>query len=168
MKVEKVMRTDLISGLVVSVVGIAGFVEALRMPRFEARNADPFTVPGLTPGIVCLVIAVLGVMLVLRALAGRGSSEPLPIGVWPEGSVKRTLFTIATVAVYGGALFGRIPFLAATALFVFVFTVGAEWLNPQRRMGLPVLAGWALALSLVAAFVIHYVFTAVFHIRLPG
>ncbi len=168
MKVEKVMRTDLISGLVVSVVGTAGFVEALRMPRFEARNADPFTVPGLTPDIVCLVIAVLGVMLVLRALAGRGSAEPLPIGVWPEGSVKRTLFTIATVAVYGGALFGRIPFLAATALFVFVFTVGAEWLNPQRRMGLPVLAGWALALSLVAAFVIHYVFTAVFHIRLPG
>lgn len=168
MKVEKVMRTDLISGLVVSVIGTAGFVEALRMPRFEARNADPFTVPGLTPGIVCLVIAVLGVMLVLRALAGRGSAEPLPIGVWPEGSVKRTLFTIATVAVYGGALFGRIPFLAATALFVFVFTVGAEWLNPQRRMGLPVLAGWALALSLVAAFVIHYVFTAVFHIRLPG
>jgi hypothetical protein len=168
MKVEKVMRTDLISGLVVSVVGTAGFVEALRMPRFEARNADPFTVPGLTPGIVCLVIAVLGVMLVLRALAGRGSAEPLPIGVWPEGSVKRTLFTIATVAVYGGALFGRIPFLAATALFVFVFTVGAEWLNPQRRMGLPALSAWALALSLVAAFVIHYVFTAVFHIRLPG
>lgn len=168
MKTDKLVRTDLISGLVVSVVGTAGFVEALRMPRFEARNADPFTVPGLTPGIVSLVIAVLGLMLVLRALAGRGSSEPLPIGVWPEGSVKRTLFTVATVVIYGGALFGRIPFMAATALFIFVFTVGAEWLNPQRRMGLPALSAWAVALALVAAFAIHYVFTAVFHIRLPG
>lgn len=168
MKVEKVVRTDLISGLVVSVIGVAGFVEALRMPRFETRNADPFTVPGLTPGIVSLVIAVLGLMLVLRALAGRGSSEPLPIGIWPEGSIKRTLFTIVTVVIYGGALFGRIPFTAATALFIFVFTVGAEWLNPQRRMGLPALSAWALALALVAAFAIHYVFTVVFHIRLPG
>ena len=162
------LMTDLIGGIVVTIVGVAGFVESWRMPRFENRNADPFTVPGLTPGMICSVLAVLGVALVLRALAGRGGATALPILSWPGGSAQRIGFTLATVALYGFVLFGNVPFIVATTIFVFIFTVGAELLNPERKLGLVPLGLGALVLALATAFVIRFIFVEVFLVRLPG
>jgi hypothetical protein len=160
--------TDALGGLVVTAIGIAGLVESLRMPRFENRNADPFTVPGLTPGMVCTVLAVLGIVLIIRAMAGRGGVTPLPILNWPSGSATRMLFTLITVAIYGFLLFGRMPFLLATTLFIFVFTVGAELLNRERKLTIMPLCAGALALALASSFVIRFVFVEIFLVRLPG
>lgn len=160
--------TDVFGGLVVTVIGVAGFVESWRMPRFAERGADPFTVPGLTPGLLSAVLAVLGVALVLRALAGRGGAGELPILSWPGGSAQRMAFTLASVFLYGFVLFGNVPFLLATAVFVFIFTVGAELLNPERKLALaPLLAG-ALVLGVATAFVIRFIFVDIFLVRLPG
>lgn len=159
---------DLIGGLVVTALGIGGLAESLRMPRFAERGADPFTVPGLTPGLVCVVLTVLGVALVLRALAGRGGEAPLPIVSWPAGSAARMIFTLVTVAIYGFILFGRIDFILATTLFIFVFTVGAELLNPKRKLGIVPLSIGAAVLALAGAFVIRFLFVEIFLVRLPG
>lgn len=161
-------RTDFFAGIIVSIFGIAAFVEALRMPTFAERNVDPFTVPGLTPAIISAVIGVLGVMLVLRSMIVNGPSRTLPLEDWPEGSVNRTAFTILTVLFYGFGLFGQVPFFIATALFVFVFTMGAELMHPARKLGILPLCIVSLALALFSAFVIEYVFTDLFLVRLPG
>lgn len=160
--------TDVFGGLVVTIIGVAGLVESLRMPRFENRNADPFTVPGLTPGMVCMVLSVLGVALIIRAMLGRSGTAPLPILNWPAGSASRMLFTLVTVVLYGFVLFGNVHFVVATSIFVFVFTVGAELLNPQRKLSMLHLALGALVLSLASAFIIRFVFVEVFLVRLPG
>lgn len=162
------LMTDLIGGIVVTILGVAGFVESWRMPRFENRNADPFTVPGLTPGVLSAVLAVLGIALVLRALAGRGGATELPILSWPGGSAQRMAFTLAMVALYGFVLFGNVPFILATSIFVFAFTVGAELLNPERKLGLVPLTLGALVLGVATAFVIRFVFVQIFLVRLPG
>lgn len=160
--------TDLIGGLIVTIIGVAGTVESGRMPRFENRSADPFTVPGLTPGLLSLVLAGLGVVLILRALMGRGGASELPILTWPVGSAQRMGFTLASVALYGFVLFGNMPFIIATATFVFLFTVGAELLNPDRKLALVPLGLSALVLGIATAFVIRFIFVEVFLVRLPG
>ncbi|TKT78331.1 tripartite tricarboxylate transporter TctB family protein [Aquamicrobium sp. LC103] len=160
--------TDMIGGLVFTIIGVAGLIESLRMPRFENRNADPFTVPGLTPGLLSTVLAVLGVALIARAMAGRGGATPLPILNWSAGSATRMIFTLVTVMTYGFVLFGNVPFIIATTLFVFIFTIGAELLNPQRKLSLPKLCIGALVLGLCSAFVVRFVFVQIFLVRLPG
>jgi hypothetical protein len=161
-------RTDLAAGAVVTIIGLAAAYEAWNMPRFEARNADPLTVPGITPGILSLVLTGLGIALILRSLAARGDALSLPITHWPAGSARRSAFTVAAVLIYGLALFGRFPFVPATALFIFVFTVGTELLNAERRLSLPVLLAGAAGLALLGAFSIYYAFTTLFLVRLPG
>lgn len=168
MKHTRPVITDVFGGLVVTIIGVAGLVKSLRMPRFENRNADPFTVPGLTSGMLCLVLSVLGVALIIRAMRGRSGAAPLPILNWPAGSASRMIFTLVTVVIYGFVLFGKVPFIVATALFVFVFTVGAELLNPQRKLSLPKLCIGALVLSLASAVIIRFVFVELFLVRLPG
>lgn len=160
-------RTDLFAGLVVTSLGIAAFAGALAMPRFAERNGDPLTAPGITPGIVSGVIAVLGIVLLLRAMAGRGPRD-LPVQTWPPGSARRTLFTIAATLAYGGAMFGQMPFIPATAIFVFVFTLGAELLGTERNRSVVALCLWAALLAGVSAFAIQYLFTDMFLVRLPG
>ncbi len=160
--------TDAIGGLVVTAIGVAGLVESLRMPRFENRNADPFTVPGLTPGLLCAVLTLLGVALIVRAMANRGEPISLPILNWPVGSAARMVFTLLSVIAYGFFLFGNVPFIIATTLFVFVFTVGAELLNRDRKLGFFSLLLGAFLLALAASFFIRFIFVEVFLVRLPG
>lgn len=160
-------RTDLFAGLVVTSLGLAALAGAVAMPRFAERNGDPLTAPGITPGIVSGVIAVLGLLLLLRAMLGRGPRE-LPVQSWPTGAARRTAFTIATTLAYGGAMFGKLPFLPATAVFVFVFTFGAEVMRPDRSRSTVSLALWAAVLAGVSAFAIQFLFTDLFLVRLPG
>lgn len=163
-------RTDFLSGLVVAALGAAGLVEALRMPRFEARGADPFTVPGLTPGLLSAVLCVLGIVLLLRGISGRNLTEGAQPSItqWTRASAIRTLFTIVMVLVYGTLLFGRMPFFYATALFVFVFTVGAELIDTERRLPAWKLLIGGCLLAGGAAYAIDFVFTDLFLVRLPG
>lgn len=167
---RKIVRVDLVAGLVVTVLGFGAFFEALRMPRFENRNADPLTLPGITPGMIGIVLGVLGLMLTLRAVMGlkpAAGGEP-SINNWPPGSLRRTLLTILMVGIYGFALFGRIDFLPATILFIFVFTVVAEVLNKDRRVSMAKVVVGSLLLAVVVAFTVRFVFVDIFMIRLPG
>lgn len=170
MSMRTINRTDFISGIVVAVMGAAGLVASLRMPRFEARGADPFTVPGLTPGLLSAVLCVLGVVLLLRGMSGRVLAEGArpSIAEWTRASAARTIFTIVMVLLYGTLLFGHMPFILATGLFIFVFTVGAELIDTERSLPIWKLVIGGLVLAGVAAFAIDFVFTDLFLVRLPG
>ncbi|WP_048648843.1 tripartite tricarboxylate transporter TctB family protein [Nitratireductor soli] len=170
MAARRINRTDFLAGLAVTIAGAAALVEALRMPRFETRGADPFTVPGLTPGLLSAVLCVLGAVLLLRGLSGHMVAEGARPSItrWDRASAIRSIFTVVSVLVYGVLLFGRMPFMLATALFVFAFTIGAELINAERRLSTPMLVIGALVLAVVAAFAINFVFTDLFLVRLPG
>lgn len=170
MATRTINRVDLIGGLTFTSLGLAAFIESWRMPRFVERKIDPFTVPGLTPGILSAVIAVLGFALIMRALLGSKSATEvgLPITTWVEGSATRTIFTLTMVAIYGFLLFGNFPFFPVTALFIFAFIMGSEYINPTRVFSLAKTALIAAAVSLFFGYGIFYLFTSVFLVRLPG
>lgn len=161
-------RADTLIGVIVSVVGAAILVGALAMPRFEHRSADPLTVPGITPGMLGAIILVLGALLVIRGIRRAGTEDPLGITAWSSGAVRRTLFTLSALLIYGFGLFGNLPFVLATALFVFTFTVGVELMRKNRTAKLATTLIGAAALAITSSFVIWLVFSKIFLIQLPG
>lgn len=161
-------RADTLIGTIVCVLGAAVLAGAIAMPRFEHRSADPLTVPGITPGLLGTIILVLGVILTLRGARRTGTEPPLGITSWSPGAVRRTLFTLAALLVYGFALFGNLPFIPATALFVFCFTVGVEMMRPDRTRSLAATLLGAAVLALLSSLIIWLVFSKIFLVQLPG
>lgn len=168
MDTRPVARVDLFAGLFTTLLGIAGLVESLRMPRFAERGVDPSTVPGVTPGLISAALILFGVALTLRALGGGSPGSGVSIHSWTRASAFRTALTVGLAGIYGGFLFGNLPFVPVTAAFVFAFVFLLELRNPDRNLPLPALAGGALALALAAAFGIQLVFEEIFLVRLPG
>lgn len=163
---RSIQRTDFISALVVITIGGSAFAQSLRMPRFEERGVDPYTIPGLTPALVSAVIGILGLVLLLRAMRGI-AGDPGTITEWSRVSLLRTALTVVLALGYGILLFGHAPFVPVTAGFIFLFTLLSELMSPQRTLSVPIVAAGALALALVMAFGIHFVFTEIFLVTFP-
>lgn len=159
------VRADLVAGLVFVVLGLGTLVLSLDMPRFSERNINPFTVPGLVPGALGLIIAALGALLAIRSLRAGGlisrpATEPISRDV-----ARQVGLTLVLTLGYAGGLVGRLPFWLATFLFVLAFVVLFEWRkNHQTSVRRLAMAG-LYAVILSAA--VTYVFQEVFLVRLP-
>ena len=165
---SSIRRIDAFAGLFTVALGAATLVESLRMPRFEERGVDPYTTPGVTPGLIATALIVFGLVLALRALQGGGTGVGISIHRWTSDAVVRIGLTLALALTYGLLLFGNVPFIPATIAFVFAFTLALELVNEDRQISLPVLLGGAAVLALAADFGIDFVFREVFLVRLPG
>jgi hypothetical protein len=161
-------RADFVTGLVLVALGLAVVVESLRMPRFEALQINPYTVPGLVPGVLGLVILILGGVLAARAARAGGWRLGGGSAWWRrEGGVGRLVPSLALCLGYAALLVGRLPFWLATWLFVSSFITLFEWPLAGSRRERGVRLAFALAFGLVVAVVVAYVFERVFLVRLP-
>ncbi len=164
------IKADFVTGLVLIALGAAALALSLRMPRFEELNIEPYTAPGLVPGVLGAIILLLGGILCLCAAraggwrlgAGRGRS------VWlADTGVRRLLLAILLTLTYAAGLVGRLPFWLATWLFVTAFVGLFEWplatssADRRRRLAVALIYG-----ALVAAAVTQ-IFERVFLVRLP-
>lgn len=160
-------RVDAVAGAAVAALGLAALIGSIRMPRFEERGASILQAPGLTPGMLGLGLAILGLVLMLRGLSGRSSPRgTVKILDWDRPAAARTALTLALVAAYGLVLFGRAPFIPATAGFVFAFTLGAEWLAHGRPS--PRTIAGAAALGLISSWAVQTLFEDLFLVQIPG
>lgn len=171
MQARPLARADLITGLVLVAFGVAVLAESYGMPRLEERNIDPWTAPGLVPGMLGIIIALLGAVLTLRSfLAGALRPRvPLPADDAAEARASRArLLLCATLCLaYALLLVGRAPFWLATGLFVFAFIAVFEWrrgddIRPRARK--LTVAG---VLAVAAMLAIPYLFERLFLVRLP-
>lgn len=73
-------RSDLGSSVVLILFGAAVAFESWRMPRFERIGGTIYSAPGLVPGILGLVIVLLGGIMLVRYLASRKpASAPVTV-----------------------------------------------------------------------------------------
>ena len=181
-------RSDLIIGIVLALFGAVVVRESLVMPRYASIGADPVTAPGLVPGLLGGIIALLGLIMVvraavgLRAVAAPASAAP-SVPTAAEGAVdhappayvvesphagrNRLATMLVAGLIFAGLAVGRLPFWLATFLFVFV----AVALLELQRYG----AGRSLWQRMVIALVIAggtawgvvYVFESIFLVQLP-
>lgn len=157
---------DLVWSLVWIAFGAVIVYGSWTMDRLEKMNINPYTAPGLVPGLLGAGILLMGAMLLVRAVraggfkarqTADGAADPARLGL-----------AVLLCLGYGAGLVGRgMPFWAATFLFVFVSVALFQW--PERRArgepgrGLAVAAACALGTALGVTLV----FQELFLVRLP-
>ncbi len=152
--------TDRKFGLFWVLLGVAITAESWRMDRLEQQHINPWTVPGLVPGLLGLVIAIFGLVLLVRRPVA--AEAPPPAEPW------RVAAAIAMTLAFGAGVVGSgVPFWLAAAGFVFGAIMVFEW--PERRAA-GTLARGALQAALIAAgaaAAVTLIFQELFLVRLP-
>jgi hypothetical protein len=158
------VKADVVTGLIFVALGVATVVESLRMPAFVELHAEPYTAPGMVPGLLGAALALLGTVLSTRAVAtlpraqdGDGADHD-----WP-----RIGAAFALCMGYAGILVSRIPFELATFLFILAFILTFELWDERLRARWLRQATIAVAIAASISFGISYVFREIFLIRLP-
>ena len=161
---------ELLDGLGWMTLGITITIASVLMDRLEKQDINPYTIPGLLPGLLGIVMTLLGLLLVLRSW-GRGGRLGFPAaGAQDHTSGKRIALVVGLCATFAVVLVGHgLPFWTAGALFVTVAILCLQ--HPQR-----IAAGEKLTLRKVlttatiglgAGLMITLVFQELFLVRLP-
>jgi putative tricarboxylic transport membrane protein len=160
-------KADFVTGLVLVALGIATVVASLEMPRFEERHVNPYTAPGLVPGMLGAVILALGAVLAVRA-ARAGGWRPAPAaGSFREPGVHRLVLAVVLCLVYAAGLVGTLPFWLATFVFVTAFVILFEWPLARGRSDRRRRLAFAPLLGALTAAAVTLLFQHVFLVRLP-
>ena len=164
-------RADLVTGLAFVALGLAILVESLRMPRFEHLNVNPYSVPGLVPGLLGAIILLLGGALALRAARAGGGQRGTGGGgiraAFADIGTRRVALSVLLTVGYAGGLVGRVPFWLATGLFVFGYTALFEWQGAQTARQRWTNLAVAAVLAVTTSAAVSWVFRYVFLVRLP-
>jgi hypothetical protein len=163
-------RADFFFGLFWIVFGGAIAYGSWTMDRLEYLHINPYTAPGLVPGILGAFIALFGAIMMWRAwragaLEAAAPGEPI---VAPEGW-RRIALTLSLCVGFSVGLVGHgPPFWLSAAIFVFLHVFLFEY--PDRRAGgESAVRGLlvAAAVGVGAAFAITMIFQELFLVRLP-
>lgn len=159
-------RGDVFGGIAWLCFGAAVLIASLRMDRLEAQGVNPYTVPGLVPGLLGLGIIFFGSLMLLRALRHGGLSAPAAPA--HPGHWGRIATVIALCVVYAVGLVGHgLPFWLASALFVSAAILALRYREWKDEGRLPRGALQACTIGLVAGVAIAFVFEQFFLVRLP-
>ena len=171
MKPETMTKADLITGLVLIVFSLTLIEESWRMPRLEHLGVEPVSAPGVVPGLLGIVLLILGVVLTARSLKRGGhrlglSREGVLQTVTEAGNL-RLILTLVLCVGYAGFMIGNLPYWLATGIFTFLFVSLFEWrrdAEPRKRVrGLII----AAVIAVAVAWIVTWVFANVFLVTLP-
>ena len=181
MSTRPAQRVDVWFGLFWTLIGVVITIESWRMDRLEQQHINPYTVPGLVPGMLGVVLAIFGCVLLARGWRGAAPAENpleeelLGLDETPaeeDGQGKAEPWRVALALVlclsFGAGLVGSgLPFWFAA--FAFLFTAILAFECPERAAEGTIARG-ALRAAIVAACAaaaISFVFQEVFLVRLP-
>jgi putative tricarboxylic transport membrane protein len=165
------LRSDFLSALCWMGLGIAILIGSVTMDRLEDQDINPYTIPGLLPGLLGIAMTILGTLLAARswrprllaaAVAGDASNH--------RAERRRLALVLGLCLTFGVVLVGHgLPFWFAAAIFVTVAILSLQ--AKQRRS-----SGQKLSLRMVvtaaaigvgAGLAITSVFQELFLVRLP-
>lgn len=160
------VRADIITSVILMVLGAATVEESWRMPRYTDVGGSVWSAPGVVPGLLGVALALMAFILFVRSVSARKAGavvdEDAQVGGW-----KRVAVATGLCIVYGALLVGHLPFWLATFAFVFVFIVVFELVQADARMHWLRHVILALFIAAVTAAAVSYVFQSVFFVRLP-
>ena len=173
---EPSARADLVAAALWISFGAAVATGAWRMDRLERLNINPYEAPGLVPGLLGVLIVLLGLALAVRAWrqGALAPSAAADLGAAPSahgrrGAWRHMAAVFALTLVYALLLIGTgLPFWLATFVFVTVF-VGLLDRERQVTLGRSVAGQWLRAGVYGAAWsaIVTLSFQHIFLVRLP-
>jgi hypothetical protein len=164
-------RTDLAGAIGWTALGVAVLVGSLTMDRLESQNINPYTVPGLLPGLLGIAMILLGAVLAVRSFE-RGAlrmAKP-PASALQREERKRVGVVTGLCIGYGVVLIGHgLPFWLASSLYVFASILVMQRMSqdPSERAITPRLLLKAFVIAVAASVVTQLVFQDLFLVRLP-
>ncbi len=165
-----VAASELRGGLAWMAFGIAVLALSWRMDRLEAQHINPYTVPGLLPGLLGVVMILLGVLLALRSwrrggrlVRGAAVRDERRGGAAARPRRRPDRRLHRRPARPRPAVLGRRDDLRDG---VDPAAAGAAARRRRRRLTLRE-AAFALAVGLASGWVITWVFQDAFLVRLP-
>ena len=155
---------DRVTAIALAALGLSMSIGGYRMDRLEIRGVHPASIPGLVPMILGVLLVVCALLLwrdAPRNEQTRGAS------ILTDGSWTRLGLTAATCLAYALVLIGWLPFLWATALFVFAFAAIFSWPAEADRRGQAEALAGAASLAIATGWGTALLFSEVFLVRLP-
>ncbi len=165
----KMARADFGTALALIALAVGALVESLAMPRYEDLSVNPYTVPGIVPGLLSAGLLALATILLVRSIVrggwrlGAGGARR-----WLTGAAARRLsLSLVLTLGYAAGLVGRLPFWLATGLFLFVFIVLFEWHGGLPARARAIALAIALGEAVLVTVAVTLVFQELFLVRLP-
>ena len=164
-------RSDLAGGLGWIAFGTAVLVGSVTMDRLERQDVNPYTVPGLLPGLLGILIILLGGIMVLRSWRRGALRMGMPAATADEREQRyRVGVVIALCMGYAVVLVGHgLPFWLASALYVTLSNLILWRLSRDENERRLTPRAWlkALAIGLGSGVITSVVFQELFLVRLP-
>jgi hypothetical protein len=163
------LRSDLLSALGWIGLGIAILIGSVMMDRLEKQGINPYTIPGLLPGLLGIAMTILGALLAARSWRPRllASSGKRPVD---RAQQKRILLVLGLCLTFGVVLVGHgLPFWLAAAIFVTAAILSLQY-RQRKTTGQELTVRRfvnAAAIGLGAGVLITIVFQEIFLVRLP-
>jgi len=164
-------RSDLTDAAGWIVLGVAVLVGSVAMDRLERQHINPYTVPGLLPGLLGIAMILLGAVLALRSLR-RGARELAPPAAGAHDSERRRRIWVVTglCTGYGVVLIGHgLPFWLASTIYVTgsILILQRMSRDPVVRSLAPRAWAKALLIGLGSGVITQLVFQELFLVRMP-
>ena len=146
---------DFFAGAGLAVLSLYVLVSSYRMPHFSGSGW--LGSPGLTPGLVALVLLVLSIALMVRARDFRLEVGPFS----PRIETIRAAACFAMIFVYI-LVTPWIGYVPATFLLLFAFQTAFA-----RKLSVRYVLLWSIGLSALLTAGLWYVFGEIFFVPLP-
>ena len=172
MEERNMPKADFITSIILIAFGIGVLVLSIQMPRFEEQGVNRFSVPGIVPGVLGVIVALLGVVLFVRSIVRKGYrlgiSGPAAKRFFSAEMTRRFALTILISVGYAIGLVGWVPYSIATIVYVTAFVIVFEykWKQAFGTQWKTVLM--AVIIGVLAGVVVSAVFRFVFLVDLPG
>lgn len=171
MKQENMPKGDFVVSILLMGFGVWVVIHSIQMPRFEDMGANPFSVPGIVPGILGAIIFFLSLVVFIRSLRQKGFllevNRFAVSSFFKDPAMQRMLLSSALCVVYGFVLVGRINYYLATFLFVLAFLIIFQFRSYTAASGRSKLVLMSLAQALLTAGIVGAVFRYLFLVDLP-
>ncbi len=162
-------RSDLADALGWLGLGAAVLIGSIRMDRLQDQDINPYTIPGLLPGLLGIALLLMGAVLAWRSWSRGAWTHDGGSDAGATGSV-RLFVVIALCVAFDTALVGHgLPFWVAASVFVTVAILALQ--QGERRAAGPSLTLRAVAtaalIGLGAGGGVSFLFQSIFLVHLP-
>lgn len=164
-------RSDLADAIGWIVLGVAVLIGSLMMDRLEAQHINPYTVPGLLPGLLGIAMILLGLVLAERSRERGAFTQPRLAPTVDQRDERRRVWIVAALCIgYGVVLIGHgIPFWLASSIYVTASILILQRLSrdaDERRMT-PRAVAKAVVIGVASSVITQLVFQELFLVRMP-
>jgi hypothetical protein len=163
-------RSDFVDALAWIAFGVVLAIASWNMDRLESQHINPYTVPGLLPGLLGVVVIFFGGLMLWRAWrqGALDAAKSPPARRMSDAEKHRLVIVLALCLAFGVGLVGHgLPFWLAAASFVATAIVVLQYAELKRSKKLLRGIFVACIIGLGAGVAVTLIFQEFFLVRLP-